>query len=301
MDDHPFRALNAAFFEDGAFVLVPKNTSLPEPLHILNISTAHQEGLTAHPRNLFVVEPGGSAFILESFVSTGRAPGLTNSVTEIEIGAGARLEYVKFQDEHPEAFHFATLQARMERDSRYTASSVSGGARISRNDINTVLAGEGGECVLNGLYLGAGRQLVDHHMLVDHAKPHCASHEFFNGVLGGRSRGVFSGRILVRKDAQKTDAKQSNRNILLTSEAMVDAKPQLEIFADDVKCTHGATVGQMDEEAVFYLRSRGIDNEAARRMLTHAFGGEIINRVGNEKAGPGSMLSLQFARQLPAL
>ena len=282
LDDQAFRALNMAFFQDGAFIFVPKNTRVAEPVHILNISTAHLEGLAVHPRNLIVVETGGEIFVQETFVSLGQMPGLTNSVTEIAVGANARVEYAKLQNEHPQAFHIATVQARLARNSHYTASSISSGARISRHDINTVMDGEGAECVLNGLYLGNDKQVVDHHMVVDHAKPNCASHEFFNGILGGQSRGVFSGKIQVRKDAQKTDAKQSNRNILLTNDATVDTKPQLEIFADDVKCTHGATVGQLDEEGVFYLRSRGIDKEAAGRMLTHAFGGEIINRIHQE-------------------
>jgi Fe-S cluster assembly protein SufD len=299
LDDHAFRALNAAFFQDGAFIWVPRNVQVAEPIHLINISTAHQEGLAVHPRNLIVVEEGGRIFIQESFVSLGQAPSLTNSVTEIVVGANARVEYAKLQDEHPQAFHIATLQARLARNSHYTASSISSGARISRHDINTVMAGEGCECVLNGLFLGTDKQLVDHHMVVDHAKAHCASHEFFNGILGGHSRGVFSGKIMVRKDAQKTDAKQSNRNILLSNDATVDTKPQLEIFADDVKCTHGATVGQLDEESVFYLRSRGIDKDAARRMLTHAFGGEIINRVG--QANVRARLDAFLIERLPRI
>jgi Fe-S cluster assembly protein SufD len=284
IDDHAFRALNAAFFLDGAFVWIPKGVQSGDNVHIVNISTAHQEGLATHSRNLVVLEPGAHATLMESFVSLGASPGVTNSVSEIVVGPDASLEYIKLQDEHAQACHFGTVQARLARGSRYTATSVSNGASISRHDMDTVLDGEGGECVLNGLYLGANKQVVDHHMVVDHAKPNCASHEFFNGILDGQSRGVFNGKILVRKDAQKTDAKQSNRNILVTNEATVDTKPQLEIFADDVKCTHGATVGQLDEEGVFYLRSRGIDKEGARRMLIHAFGGEIINRVRHPQA-----------------
>ncbi len=283
LNDNAFRALNAAFFQDGAFIHAPKNAEGGGPIHILNVSTAHEEGLAAHPRNLIILEEGSRLFVLESFVSLGATTSLTNAVSEIVVGQNARLEYAKLQDEHARAFHFATIQAHLGRDSHYTATSISNGARITRNDINTVLAGEGVECVLNGLYLGTDQQTVDHHMLVDHARPNCASHEFFNGILGGSSRGVFSGKILVRKDAQKTDAKQSSRGLLLTNDATIDAKPQLEIFADDVKCTHGATVGQLDQEGIFYLRSRGIDEPAARRILTYAFGGEIINRIQNEK------------------
>jgi Fe-S cluster assembly protein SufD len=226
LNDHAFRALNAAFFEDGIFIHARKNATMEEPIHILNVSTAHEEGLAAHPRNLIVLEPGARLFAQESFVSLGGAASLTNTVSEIVVGANARLEYSKLQDEHTGAFHFATVQAHLSRDSHYTASSISNGARLSRHDINTVLDGEGIECALNGLYLGTGQQIVDHHMVVDHARPHCASHEFFNGILGGSSRGVFSGKILVRKDAQKTDAKQSSRGLLLTNEATLDAKPQ---------------------------------------------------------------------------
>ena len=189
------------------------------------------------------------------------------------------MEHIKIQDEAPESYHVAGIYAQLERSSRFRSHSLALGAKLSRNNIRTKLDGEGVECVLNGLYLTRGEQLADHHMIVEHAKPHCDSHEYFNGILDGASRGVFHGRILVRPDAQKTDAKQTNKNLLLSDDATANTKPQLEIYADDVKCTHGATIGQMDEEAIFYLRARGVPLLVARRMLMHAFAGEIIERI----------------------
>jgi Fe-S cluster assembly protein SufD len=280
-NDHAFRALNAAFFTDGAFIYVPKGVAVVEPVHLLFIGSTGESGTVAHPRNLIVAEAGSQLKVVESYVSIGAA-GFTNAVTEIAVGEGANVEHCKFQDESRDAFHVATIQSSLARDSRFTSHSISIGARIARHDINTVMTGEGVECVLNGLYVASGSQLVDHHMIVDHAQPRCASHEFFHGILGGASRGVFNGKIFVRPGAQQTDAKQTNRNLLLTDDATVDTKPQLEIFADDVKCTHGATVGRLDEDAIFYLRSRGIPHNAARRMLTQAFASNILGRVGIE-------------------
>lgn len=280
--DHAFRALNAAFFADGAFIFAPKGVVLEEPVHLVFVAVAGEDGTAAHPRNLIVAEAGSRLKVVESYVSVGSATGFTNAVTEIAVGEGANVEHCKFQDEKPDAFHVATIQSSLARDSRFTSHSISVGARIARHDINTVMTGEGVECVLNGLYVGSGSQLVDHHMIVDHAQPRCGSHEFFHGILGGKSRGVFNGKIFVRPGAQQTDAKQTNRNLLLTDDATVDTKPQLEIFADDVKCTHGATVGRLDEDAIFYLRSRGIGHSAARRMLTQAFASNILARIGIE-------------------
>ncbi len=199
-------------------------------------------------------------------------------------GEGAVVEHVKFQDESWSAYHISTFAAHLDKSSNVTSHSFVTGARLSRNNIHTNLAGPGLDCVLNGLYLTKDDQLADHHMVVEHAQPHCNSHEYFNGILQDRSRGVFHGRILVRPEAQKTDAKQTNKNLLLSDEATADAKPQLEIYADDVKCTHGATVGQLNEESIFYLRARGIGADTARRMLIHAFAGEIIERIRFEPA-----------------
>ena len=283
-EKNAFASLNTAFFQDGAFIHVPAGVVMDEPIRLLFISTVQETGATTHPRNLIVAEKQSRLTVVESYVRAVDAAYFTNAVTELVAGDGAVIEHVKFQDESREAFHIATVHGQFGRESRVNAHSFALGARLSRNNIHVNLAGEGLECILNGLYLTKGDQLADHHMLVEHARPHCASHEYFNGILEGKSKGVFHGRILVQQAAQKTDAKQTNKNILLSDEATVDTKPQLEIYADDVKCTHGATVGQLDDDAIYYLRSRGIGLETARQMLIHAFAGEIIERVKCEPA-----------------
>jgi Fe-S cluster assembly protein SufD len=278
-----FTALNAAFFTDGAVIYVPAKAVLAEPVQLLHIGTSEQPGATAHLRHLIVLEAGAKATVLENYTSLSGATRVTNVVTELVLGAGSKMEHCKFQEESATAYHVAMLRAGLGRSADFIAHSFALGARISRNNIRTVLAGEGVECVLNGLYLTKDDQLADHHMIVEHAQPHCNSHEYFNGILDGKSRGVFHGRILVRPDAQKTDAKQTNKNLLLSDDAGVNTKPQLEIYADDVKCTHGATIGQLNEESVFYLQARGIGRETARRMLMHAFAAEIIERIRHEQ------------------
>jgi len=278
-EDSAFIALNTAFFHDGAFIFVPAGQTVAEPVHLLFISTSAEAGMTTHPRNLIIAEKSSKLTVIESYVSTGKGAHFTNAVDELVIGENAVVEHCKFQDESTEAFHIAAIHAHLGRNCNFIAHSIATGARLSRNNIRTSLADEGVECVLNGLYLTRDDQLADHHMIVEHAKPHCNSHEYYNGILDGRSKGVFHGRILVRPNAQKTDAKQTNKNLLLSEDATVDTKPQLEIYADDVKCTHGATVGQLNDESIFYLRARGIGVETARRMLIHAFAGEIIDRI----------------------
>ena len=282
IEDNAFAALNNAFFQDGGFVHVPAGQSLAEPVQFLFVSTSKDAGAATHPRNLIVIDREAKATILESYVSLAGAPTFTNAVTEFALGDNSVVEHCKFQDERTDAFHIAALHSHLGRTVNFSSHSVVTGAKLSRNNIRTTLDGEGIEAVLNGVYLTNGDQLADHHMIVDHAKPHCASHEYFNGILAGKSKGVFHGRILVRPNAQKTDAKQTNKNLLLSDEASADAKPQLEIYADDVKCTHGATIGQLNEESIYYLRSRGIGLETARRMLIHAFAGEIIDRVKHD-------------------
>ncbi|MEJ5237145.1 MAG: Fe-S cluster assembly protein SufD [Limisphaera sp.] len=282
--DNGFTALNQAFFADGAWIWIPPDTKLTEPLSILHVATPAGEGLTFCPRNLVVVGDRSQVTILESYVHAGAARYFTNALTELVAGDETFVEHLKFQDESPEAFHVAALHASLGRACRAWIHSFALGARLSRYNLRVRLAGEGLEAILNGLYLTRGEQLADHHMIVEHAQPHCASHEYFNGILDDKSRGVFHGRILVRPGAQKTDAKQTNKNLLLSDEAVANTKPQLEIYADDVKCTHGATVGQLQREAIFYLRTRGIGPETARRMLIHAFAGEIIERVQYEPA-----------------
>jgi Fe-S cluster assembly protein SufD len=282
--DNAFAALNTAFFQDGAFIQVPDGQTVAAPIHLLFIATAEEAGATWHPRNLIAVGKDSRVTILESYVSTVDAPYFTNAVTDLILGEGAVVEHCKFQDESPAAFHIAGVQAQLGRGCNFISHSIATGARLSRNNIRMHLGGERIECILNGLYITHGDQLADHHMVVEHAQPHCASHEYYNGILAGRSKGVFHGRILVRRAAQKTDAKQTNKNLLLSDDATVDTKPQLEIYADDVKCTHGATIGQLNEESIFYLRARGLGAETARRMLIHAFAGEIIERVRHAPA-----------------
>lgn len=277
--DNSFSALNTAFFQDGAFIHVPAGKAVSGPVHLLFVSTAPEAGATILPRNLIIAEKSSQLTVIESFVATTNGVYVTNAVDELVIGENASVEHCKFQDESLQAFHVAAIHAHLGRNCNFIAHSIATGARLSRNNIRTSLAAEGVECVLNGLYLTRDDQLADHHMVVEHAKPHCNSHEYYNGILDGRSKGVFHGRILVQPDAQKTDAKQTNKNLLLSDEATIDTKPQLEIYADDVKCTHGATVGQLNEESIFYLRARGIGEETAKRMLIHAFAGEIIDRI----------------------
>jgi Fe-S cluster assembly protein SufD len=277
-----FTALNNAGFHDGGFVHVTAGKVLETPVHLLYISTATDSGATAQSRNLFIIENHAQATVLESYASTGDGAYFTNVVTEVIAGDNAILEHVKFQDESLSAYHIAALHAKLGRTSNFVSHSFALGAKLSRNNIRANLAGEGLETILNGLYLTNGDQLADHHMFVEHAQPNCASHEYFNGILDGKSKGVFHGRIYVHPVAQKTDAKQTNKNLLLSEDATADTKPQLEIYADDVKCTHGATIGQLNDESIFYLRSRGLGPDTARRMLIHAFAGEIIDRVRHE-------------------
>jgi len=281
-EENGFAALNAAYFSDGGYIFVPKGVALLRPVQLCFVSTGAAAGVATHPRNLVIVEEGASATVLETYTGLNGVGYLTNSVGEVVVGDNGYLEHVRFQDERVEAFHVGTLHYRLGRASRCWAHSLALGSKLSRVNIRASLAGEGLEAVLNGLYLTRGEQLADHHMVVDHIRPHCVSHEYFNGILDDRSRGVFHGRILVRREAQKTDAKQTNRNLLLSEDATVDTKPQLEIYADDVRCTHGATVGQMNEDSIFYLRARGIGLERARRILMCAFAGEIIERVQDE-------------------
>jgi Fe-S cluster assembly protein SufD len=283
-EKNSFAALNQAFFADGAFIFVPKGVEIAEPVQLIYISSAKKSGETIQPRNLIIAEANSKVTVVESYLSTGNVAYLTNAVTEIVAGESANVEHVKVQDEAASAFHIATISGEFGRTSKVNVHSFALGAKLSRNNIRTKLAGEGLECILNGLYLTKDEQLADHHMIVEHAEPHCASHEYFNGILDGKSKGVFHGRILVREIAQKTDAKQTNKNLLLSDDACADTKPQLEIYADDVKCTHGATIGQLNHESIFYLRSRGMSEDTARRMLIHAFAGEIIERIQCEPA-----------------
>ena len=281
-EDNTFAALNNAFFQDGGFVYVPAGQSVDDPVQFLFINTSKQSGATTHPRNLIIAERETKLTVIESYVSLAGAPTFTNAVTEFALGDSSVVEHCKFQDESTDAFHIAALHSHLGRAASFVSHSIATGAKLARNNLRTTLDGEGIEAVLNGVYITNNDQLSDHYMIVDHAKPNCASHEYFNGILAGKSKGVFHGRILVRRDAQKTDAKQTNKNLLLSDDATANTKPQLEIYADDVKCTHGATIGQLNDESIYYLRSRGIGLENARRMLIHAFAGEIIDRVKHD-------------------
>ncbi len=281
VDGHPFVALNTALFRDGAYVEVPRGTVLERPLHLLFVSTtaAAGEPRASFPRNLVVAREASRFEVVETYVGAADGVYLTCPVTEVVVAPHAVVDHYKVQHESHAAFHLATLQLLQARASSFFSHSVSTGGAITRNDVNGVLDGEGCECTLNGLYLAEGEQLVDNHMRVDHVRPHCNSYELYKGILDGRSRAVFNGLIHVHEGAQKTDAKQSNRNLLLSRGALASSNPQLEIFADDVKCTHGSTVGQLDEDAVFYLRSRGIGEEAAKSLLTYAFASDIVSRI----------------------
>ncbi|HEV7504691.1 MAG TPA: Fe-S cluster assembly protein SufD [Thermoanaerobaculia bacterium] len=276
-EQQPFVALNTAFLGDGAFIHVPRGAT-SGLIHVLFLSSSEDGRATvSYPRNLFVAGENSQLTVVETYAGTGAY--FNCPVTELVAGRNSVVDHYKVQRESREAFHMATFQVQGERDSVPRSHSISLGGGLVRNDVNAVLAGEGIDCTLNGLYLVDGRQHVDNHMRVEHAKPHCSSHELYKGVLDGKGRAVFNGLIHVHPGAQKTDAKQSNRNLLISREAVANSNPQLEIYADDVKCTHGSTVGQLDEDAVFYLRSRGIGEEAARSLLTWAFASDIVERI----------------------
>jgi Fe-S cluster assembly protein SufD len=278
--DRPFAALNTAFVHDGAFVHVPARTVFEQPIQLLFLAVPTGTApLVSHPRNLIVVEREGRASVVETYVALSEGVYWTNAVTEVVAGDGARVDCYRVQREGNRAFHVAVTDVHQGRDSIANVHAVSFGAALARHDLRGTLAGPGGYLILNGLYALTGDQHADHHTAIDHAAPHCESHEYFNGVLDDRSRGVFNGRIIVRPGAQKTDSKQTNNNLLLSRDAHADSQPQLEIYADDVKCTHGSTVGPLDPKALFYLESRGIGADEARRLMTYGFASEILNRM----------------------
>ncbi len=277
-----FCSLNTALFEDGAYVRVARGTVLEAPVHLLFVSTAADgfRGM-AHPRNLLVAESDTQINLVEEHVSLGSGVFFSNVVTELLAAENAIVSHHMIERESRSAFHVSTLRMQQDRDANVNSHSVLIGGALVRNNVHPVLAGEGGDCLINGLFLGDERQHMDNYMLVEHASPHCNSRQFYNGILDGHAHGVFHGRIIVHQDAQKTNAKQTNRNLLLSDSAQIDTKPQLEIYADDVKCTHGATIGQVDEEALFYLRSRGIDEREAHSLLLFAFAGECLGRMNS--------------------
>ncbi len=278
-DTHAFAALNTAFLQDGAFVHVPKGRVVEEPIHLLYVSTSQDPAAVSYPRNLILLDDESQATVIESYVGLDKGAYFTNAVTEVRVGNGGVLEHYKMQRESEAAYHFSKTSLVEGRSSSVASTSVDLGGGLVRNDINTRFEDEGGSLLLNGLYVLHDGQHCDNHTFIDHATPNCTSLELFKGILDAKSRGIFYGKILVRKDAQKTNARQTNKNLLLSNEAFADSTPGLEILADDVRCNHGSTVGQLDENAVFYLRSRGIDEAAARTLLTYAFAGEVINQV----------------------
>jgi Fe-S cluster assembly protein SufD len=298
---HPFIALNTAFFHYGAFVYLPPNTVIEEPLFVDFMAGADGDNLVWHPRTLVLLGENSQVTLVEKYHGPSGITYFSNAVTEIVVGSGAHVDHYKIQREGDRAFHLAVMQVQIGRAAHFTSHAVTQGGQWVRNEINAVFADEGGECILNGLYQAGGEQLVDNHTLIDHAYPHCASHELYKGILDGKAHGVFNGKIYVRQDAQKTDAKQTNQTLLLSDDAVINTKPQLEIYADDVKCTHGATVGQLDAEALFYLRTRGIGSAEARSLLTYAFANDIISRIKVASVREQLERSLLEAHHLPAV
>ncbi len=277
--DHIFTALSTAFTRDGAFIFIPDGKIVDEPIHILFITDSKDEKILTQPRNLFVAGKNSQVSIIEHYTSINDDIYFTNVVSEIVAGQDSIIDHVKLQEESINSFHISREEIDQERGSNFTSHSISFGGEIARNDIQSRFNDQGSECTLNGLYLLKGKQLYDSHTMIDHAKPHCNSHEHYKGILDDQSRGVFNGKVLVRPDAQKTNAFQENNNIILSDDALVNTKPQLEIFADDVKCSHGATVGQLDMDSLFYLKSRGIGEEKARTILIHAFASDIVKTI----------------------
>lgn len=281
-----FAALNTAFIEDGAYVRIPRGTVVEQPIYCLYVSVPAEKPFVEHPRNLVVVEENCQASIVEDYVSlenSGAAVSFSNTVTELVAEQNAVVSHYMVVRPAQNAYNVSTLRIQQERASNVATHSVLLSGALVRNNVHPVLAGEGAECLINGLFMANGHQHMDNYMLVEHASPHCNSRQFYNGVLNGQAHGVFHGRIIVHKDAQKTDAKQTNRNLLLSDDAQIDTKPQLEIYADDVKCTHGATIGQVEENALFYLRSRGLDEASAKHLLLLAFANECLDRMSSDQ------------------
>ncbi|HET7871812.1 MAG TPA: Fe-S cluster assembly protein SufD [Terriglobales bacterium] len=281
-----FAALNSAFVEDGAYVHVARGSVVEQPIYLLFVTAAGEAPIMEHPRNLIVVEENSQATIVEDYVSlpnSGANPSFSNTATELVAGENAVVSHYMIVRQADDSFNVSTLRIQQARSSNVSTHSLLLSGALVRNNVHPVLAGEGAECLINGLFMANCRQHMDNYMLVEHASPHCNSRQFYNGVLNGQGHGVFHGRIIVHKDAQKTDAKQTNRNLLLSDDAQIDTKPQLEIYADDVKCTHGATIGQVEENALFYLRSRGLDEASAKHLLLLAFANECLERMTSQQ------------------
>lgn len=279
VERHPFVALNTAFLTEAAVLIVPEGVAVAEPIHVLHLSAPAAAPVMSHPRTLLVLEEGSQASVIEVFAGKGGAPALVNAVTEASVAPGAALLHHVLQAQELDATHIASLHAHLDRDGRLVSRVFSLGARLARNEIHVELDGEGSSARLEGLYAATGDQHVDNHTALQHRKPHTSSQELYKGLLAGNARGIFDGSIVVHKNAQKTDARQTNRNLILSKTALADSKPQLEIYNNDVKCSHGSTTGRLDPDALFYLRSRGLSFAAAQDLLTYAFASELIDDV----------------------
>ncbi len=297
--EQTFVALNTAFIEDGAMVAVGEGCRVEEPIFLVFVSIPGESPTMSHPRNLIVLQARSEAEIVESYVGLGKGAYFTNAVTELELAEEALLGHCRVQREGDGGLHVGALTARLNRGSRLTAHALTLSGLLVRNNVMALLDGEGSECTLNGLYVLDGQQHVDNHTEIEHVKPRAMSSELYKGVLGGHGRGVFNGKILVHKDAQKTNARQTNKNLLLSEHAVVNTKPQLEIRADDVKCSHGSTIGQLDRDALFYFRSRGIGSEEAQSLLCYAFASEVAQRIkiASMREGLDNYLLAQFAKK----
>jgi Fe-S cluster assembly protein SufD len=289
-----FAALNTALWEDGAYIHIHRGARIEKPIHLLFVTADADVSVMTHPRSLIVAEQASQAAVVEDYISLGPGAALSNSVTELAAADDAIISHYLVERENFNSFNISTLRLEQARNSSVSSHSILLGGGLVRNNVHPVLNGPGAECLINGLFVGGGRQHLDNYMLVEHASPHGSSRQFYNGILDQHARGVFHGRIVVHKDAQKTDAKQTNRNLLLSDDARMDTKPQLEIRADDVKCTHGATIGRIEDEPLFYLRSRGLDEVSARNLLLFAFAAECLDRM---KEQPARDFVEQFIRQ----
>jgi len=276
-----FAALNTALIEDGIYVHVPRGVVVETPIYVVYVTVPGSMPTMNHPRNLIIAHENSQVTVVEDYVSLGEGITFSNAATELVAGDNSHVSHYMIVRESDQAYNFSTLRIQQGRHANVATHSLLLSGALVRNNVHPVLAGEGSECLINGLFMANGRQHMDNYMLVEHASPHCDSRQFYNGILNGQSHGVFHGRIIVHKDAQKTDAKQTNRNLLLSDDAQIDTKPQLEIYADDVKCTHGATIGQFDDNALFYLRSRGLSEAAARHVLLLAFANECLDRMNS--------------------
>lgn len=278
-----FSAMNHAYSTDGLFIYLPKGKMLERPIQAFFISGSKVDRVLSTPRNLIVAEEGSAAKVIANYIGTEDNPYFTNTLTELHVDKNANIDLIKIQNEKKDSFHIDKTDVYQDRDSIFNHYSFTFGGALSRTDVNSLLNDENIECHYYGLYVGTEKQHMDHHTFVDHAKPNCMSNEVYKGILDDNSRGVFNGQIMVRPNAQKTNAYQSNKTVLLSENATIDTKPQLEIFADDVKCSHGATIGKLDQEAYFYIRSRGVQEKMAQSMLIHAFAGDVIEAVNIEQ------------------